>query len=126
MKSLEEVVLESEEGARLYDDIFNTTFNFIDKCHNENIPGYTDDDLDKHIAMDLNSDEYKGEENTLVSALLSEYPKMDYRTQAQLKEYIKRNDNALCAKETIGTALVQAFVKYDYEKIHNKKYEGHI
>lgn len=41
------------------------------------------------------------------------------------RQYIKHNENPFCPKECIGTALVQAFVKFDYIDLHNKPYEGH-
>lgn len=125
MKNLTEFILESEEGKRLYDDIFNMTHNFISKCNSSNIEGYTNNDIDEYVLNAYNGKYAKFEDN-VVNGLLSEYPEMDERTHDQLSKYIKHDNDATCGKETIGTALFQSFVKYDYETIHNKKYEGHI
>lgn len=126
MKTLVQYIKESKDGKILYNDIFNKLYKYLLKSNKENKKGYSDKEIDDYFHQDLNSDSFKENENKVVEELFEEYPDMDWSTKSQLIEYIKRNDNALCAKELIGTALYQAFVKFVYIHIQHIKYEGHV
>lgn len=126
MKTIIEYINESKEGKRLYNDIFNKLYKYLLKSNELNKEGYSNEDINNYFHQDLNSDSFRKNENKVVEELFEEYPDMAWSTKSQLIEYIKRNDNALCSKELIGTALYQAFVKFVYIHIEHRKYEGHV
>lgn len=98
----------------LYDDIYNMSLEYIRR---ENAMGnidFTDDILHEYVTS-LYRGPYKDFEDLFVKQLIDYYVDMPYGIKVRLQEYIKHNENPLCPKEAIGTALVQAFMTFDKE-----------
>lgn len=115
-----------KKSSGLYEDVFNMAYEYIKMKHNlADDNWFSTKAIDNYVST-LYEGPYKDFEDTFVKMLIDYYKDMPYHVKIRLEEYIKHNENPLCPKECIGTALVQAFIKFDYEDIHEKVYEGHI
>jgi hypothetical protein len=116
-----------KKATGYYEDIFNMAYEFIKMQHEIGQDNwFSTKAIDRYVSDSFSKEPYKNFEDTFVKMLIRYYDDMPYGILVDLKEYIKHNENPLCPKECIGTALVQAFVKFDYVDLHNKPYEGHI
>lgn len=113
------------KATGIYDDIFNMSYEFIKMRHECGDCRFTTDAIDSYVG-NLYRGPYRDFEDTFVQMLINYYDDMPYHIKIRLEEYIKHNNNPLCPKECIGTALVQAFIKFDYVDIHGRPYDGHI
>lgn len=115
-----------KSSSGLYDDIFNMAYNYIAK-QNKNgfVAEFSDASIDEYV-KNVYSGKYKAFEDIFVKLLIDYYKDMPYEIKLRLETYIKHDDNPLCPKECIGTALLQAFIKFDYVNIHEKTYNGRI
>ena len=114
-----------KKATGYFEDIFNMSYELIKVRHECGDSRFTVEAIDEYVGK-LYHGPFKDFEDNFVQMLINYYNDMPYGILVDLKEYIKHNENPLCPKECIGTALVQAFVKFDYIDLHNKQYEGHI
>ena len=114
-----------KKSSNLYEDIFNMAYEYIGLQNKAGNVEYDDATIDEYVG-NLYDGRYNDFEDLFVKSLINYYTDMPYGIKIRLQEYIKHDNNPLCPKECIGTALVQAFIKYDYVDIHHKEYEGHI
>ena len=112
MISLLEHINENKEGNRLYNEIFKLVYNYISKI------GYSQEYIKEIIGDSICTYKYHTFEDSLIEDILNDNWKdnMKWSTFCQLHEYIKPKDHYLCAKETVGTDIVQALIKYRDKK----------